>query len=154
MDNIDAEICRMIQDSGRISNAEIGQALNISVSTASERVRRLTANGTITRWSAVLDPNVLGAAFCGFVFVDTSYDGEAEAVAALTARPEVQELHHISGAHSYLMKLRVADTAAMQAFLQDHVKPLAGVLRTETLIALETCKETSSVAIAPANPKE
>ena len=94
-----------------------------------------------------LDPTALGAGLCAFVLVDMAFDGETEATAALAAHPEVQELHHVSGPHSYLMKLRLADMPALQAFLADVVKPLAAVTRTETILALDTVKETAAIAV-------
>ena len=45
------------------------------------------------------------------------------------------------------MKLRLRDARALQAFLQDHVKPLPAVLRTETLISLDAVKETAAVRV-------
>ena len=72
-----------------------------------------------------------------------------DTVAALAACPEVQEIHHVSGPHSYLMKLRLADMAALQAFLTGVVKPLGAVMRTETILALDTVKETTAIAITP-----
>jgi len=95
----------------------------------------------------VLDPQTVGAGLCSFVLIDMAYEGEDLAKYALQARPEVQELHHISGSHSYLAKIRVADTAAMQRFLQDVVKPLKAVTRTESMIVLESAKETTEVLI-------
>ena len=60
-------------------------------------------------------------------------------------------MHHVSGARSYLLKVRVADTAAMQRFLSERLKPLPGITRTETLVVLDTVKETTEVAL-PAVP--
>ena len=150
MDSLDRKICEIVQTDGRSSSAEIAAAVGVSVSTANERVRKLAASGVVTAWRGVLDPLKVGAGLCGFALVDMAYDGEEEAKAALMRRPEVQELHHISGAHSYLMKVRVADTAAMQRFLQEVVKPLKAVQRTETIFVLETVKETTEVLIAEA----
>ncbi len=149
MDEIDRKICGIIQRDGRKSSAEIAEAVGLSVSTANERVRRLSASGAIAAWRGVLDPAHMGMGLCGFILIDMAFEGEEEAKALLRARPEIQELHHISGAHSYLAKVRLADTAAMQAFLQNVVKPIAAVLRTETIFVLETVKETTEMAIAP-----
>ncbi len=147
MDEIDRHISDLVQRNGRASSAEIAEAVGVSVSTANERVRRLAASGVIRAWRGVLDPDRVGAGLCGFMLVDVSFDGEDEVKAALSACPEVLEMHHISGAHSYLLKVRVADTHALQTFLQDKVKPLKGVQRTETILALETVKETTEVLI-------
>jgi Lrp/AsnC family leucine-responsive transcriptional regulator len=148
MDRIDKQIADIVQRDGRKSSAEIAEAVGVSVSTANERVRRLASAGVIEAWRAVLDPSRVGAGLCGFMLVDMAYKGEEEAKAALAERPEVQELHHISGAHSYLVKVRVADTNALQRFLQERVKPLKAVQRTETIFVLETVKETTEVLIA------
>ncbi|NOX83762.1 MAG: Lrp/AsnC family transcriptional regulator [Alphaproteobacteria bacterium] len=150
MDDIDRKICGIIQRDGRKSSAEIAEAVGLSVSTANERVRRLAASGTIAAWRGVLDPAHMGMGLCGFILIDMAFEGEEAAKALLREQPEIQELHHISGAHSYLAKVRLADTAAMQAFLQNVVKPIAAVLRTETVFVLETVKETTEMAIAPA----
>ena len=147
MDDIDREICRLVQDDGKRPTASIADAVGLPLSTTADRLKRLQAGGAIRGWHAVLDPVTLEASLCAFVLVDMGFDGEAEATAALAARPEVQELHHISGPHSYLMKLRLADMAALQAFLASVVKPLAAVTRTETILALHTVKETTAIAV-------
>ncbi|MDJ0893908.1 MAG: Lrp/AsnC family transcriptional regulator [Alphaproteobacteria bacterium] len=147
MDEIDRHISDLVQRNGRASSAEIAGAVGVSVSTANERVRRLAASGVIRAWRGVLDPDRVGAGLCSFMLVDVSYEGEEAVKAALSACPEVQEMHHVSGAHSYLLKVRLTDTHALQAFLQDKVKPLNGVERTETILVLETIKETTEVLI-------
>jgi len=149
MDDIDRKICKIIQQDGRKSSAEIAQAVGVSVSTANERVRRLTSSGVVRAWRGVLDPVHAGAGLCGFILLDVAYEGEVEAIDVLTQCREIQELHHISGGHSYLAKIRVADTASLQIFLQNVVKPLATVQRTETIIVLDTVKETTEMVITP-----
>lgn len=150
MDKTDRLIADLVQRDGRASSAEIAEAVGVSVSTANERVRRLSSTGAVSAWRGILDPTKAGAAFCAFILLDMSYDGEEEACRHLLDQPEVQELHHISGPHSYLMKVRVYDTAALQMFLQEVVKPLQAVNRTETILSLSTLKETTLVKITPA----
>lgn len=150
MNKIDRKIYGIIQENGRISNSDIAAQTGISVSTASERIRRLVASGVIRGFRGILDPAAAGANLCCFVLIDMEYFGEAAACEALVKRPEVMELHHISGAHSYLMKVRVADTDALQAFLQEEVKPLPAIKRTETVISLDALKETSAMKITGA----
>ncbi len=150
MDVIDRKICNILQQDGRASSSEIAAAVGLSVSSANERVRRLAASGVIKAWRGVLAPERVGAATCAFLLIDMTFEGEMYAVQQLCARPEVQDLHHISGPHSYLAKIRLADTATMQCFLQDVVKPLAAVVRTETSFSMDTVKETTEILIASA----
>lgn len=151
MDAVDRKICEVVQSDGRASSAAIAEAAGVPTSTANDRLRKLAANGTIQGWHAALDPHRVGAGLAGFLLIDMGYEGEAEAVKALSARPEVMELHHISGAHSYLLKLRVQDMDAVQDFLTEVVKPLSAVHHTETIFALKTHKETAALCIAPAD---
>ncbi|HIP22556.1 MAG TPA: Lrp/AsnC family transcriptional regulator [Rhodobacteraceae bacterium] len=149
MDDIDRKIAEILQTDSRTPASTLAKATGTSVSTANERVRRMQANGTINAFRAVLNPEAAGASLCAFILIDMAFEGEDLAKYALQARPEVQELHHISGGHSYMAKIRVANTAAMQAFLQEVVKPLKAVLRTESMIVLDTAKETTAIKITP-----
>ena len=147
MDIVDRKICAILQENGRASSSELAEAVGLSVSSANERVRRLVSQGVIAGWLARLDADGVGAGLCALVLIDMDYSGEADACAALVARPEVMELHHVSGAHSYLMKIRVKDSRALQTFLQDVLKPLPAVRRTETMLSLDALKETITVPI-------
>ena len=148
MDDIDRKISNLIQKNGRLSSADIAAAVGVSVSTANERVRRLTSSGIVKEWRAVLNPKNVGASLCALIMIDVNYDGEAETTKTLSSFKEIHEIHHISGAHSYLMKIRVADTDALQKFLSEKVKPLTGVTGTESFIVLDTVKETTEVLIS------
>ena len=148
MDEVDRNIANLIQSNGKASSAEIAHAVGVSVSTANERVRRLFSSGVVKEWRAVLDSKRLGANLCALVLLDMDYDGEEETTKILKSFTEIQEIHHISGAHSYMLKIRVADTDALQKFLRDKVKPLRSITATESIIVLETLKETSEILIS------
>ena len=148
MDNIDKKISNLIQKNGRLSSAEIAAAVGVSVSTANERVRRLTSTGIVQDWRAVLNPKNVGASLCALIMIDVNYEGEADTTKSLSSFKEIQEIHHISGAHSYLLKIRVTDTDALQKFLSEKIKPLKGVTSTESFIVLDTVKETTEVLIS------
>lgn len=150
MDTIDGKIAGLLQADSRLSSAEVGNRVGVSTSTANERIRRLGAGGVIRAWRAVLDPDRIGAGLCAMLFVDVSYAGEDAFRQAIAGMPEVQEAHHVSGPHSYLLKLRLADTKALQRFMQDKLKPLDGVGGTETLVVLDTVKETTELAFPEA----
>ncbi|WP_156255849.1 Lrp/AsnC family transcriptional regulator [Sandarakinorhabdus oryzae] len=144
MDKIDSDILRFLQQDNRITAAELGAAVGLSTSAANDRLRRLNASGAVLANRAIVAPAALGRTLLAFLFVDLEpRSDEAGFAAAMAAAPDVLEAHHITGPHNWLVKLRVADTAALQRFLASTLKPLAGVIRTETLIVLDTAKETS-----------
>lgn len=147
MDSIDRKICAIVQSDAKTPIARIAESVGLPLSTIADRLKRLQASGVIDGHHARLSPEAVGVPLCAFVLIDMGYPGEAEAVAAISARDEVLELHHISGAHSYLAKLRLANMAAAQRFLAEVVKPLGAVIRTETIFALDTVKETAALPL-------
>lgn len=154
MDAIDRKVICLLQTDNRLSNAEIGVAVGLSVSAANERVRRLNSSGVIRGNRAVIDPERVDLPLCALVFIDLApHPDEARFRAGIVARPEVQEVHQVAGAHCYLIKVRSAGTRALQRFLSEHVSSQPDVLRTETIIVLETIKETSELGLQePATP--
>lgn len=148
MGEVDRKIAGIVQSDGKASSAEIAERVGVSVSSASERVRKLKATGAIAHWRGVLNAPAFGVQLLVFMLVDMNYEGEDAARDALATRPEVQEIHHISGPHSYLLKVRVRNTAALQAFLNSVVKPLPAIVKTETLMVLDTTKETTEIDLS------
>jgi Lrp/AsnC family transcriptional regulator, leucine-responsive regulatory protein len=143
MDGIDRIILDRLQADSTQTYAEIGAAAGLSPSAVNDRLKRLKAEGVIRRLSAEIDPTALGLSLLGFVLVSVNEpQGEGRFRDAMKAAPEVLECHHLTGDFSYLLKLRLRDTAHLEQFLMDRLKPLAGVVRTHTLIALSTVKET------------
>jgi Lrp/AsnC family leucine-responsive transcriptional regulator len=66
---------------------------------------------------------------------------------AVEALDEVQECHTITGDFSYLLKIRARDAKSFEQFLRERIKILPGVLRSHSLIALTTSKETSRIPL-------
>ena len=148
LDLIDRKIVCLLQADNRLSNAEVGETVGLSVSATNERVRRLNGTGIIRGNHAALDPERVGLALCAFVYVDLApHPDEARFQATVVARPEIQEVHQVAGAHCYVLKIRARDARALQRFLTEHIKSQPDVLRTETVIVLETVKETPELGL-------
>jgi Lrp/AsnC family leucine-responsive transcriptional regulator len=148
MDHIDRKIIAYCQENGRAPLAEIGAASGLSVSAVNERLRKLLATGVIRGWRADVDPVAAGLDLLAFVFVlldGTTADDAFRA--AVTALPSVLECHHVTGEWSYLLKVRVRNTAALETTMATGIKPLPGVARTLTLIALSSPKETACLPV-------
>ena len=143
MDAIDRIILDRVQADGSQTYAEIGAAAGLSPSAVNDRLKRLRAEGVIRRMTADINPAAVGLSLLAYVLVAVNEpQGESRFRDAMKAAPEVLECHHLTGEFPYLLKLRLRDTAHLEQFLMDRLKPLTGVVRTHTLIALSTMKET------------
>lgn len=147
MNKTDLQIADIIQKNDKISSSEIADMVGISVSNANERVKKLQKNGIIKSWRGVLDPKKTGVDICALMLIDVDNAHEDQIIKEMKIFPEIQEIHHISGARSYMIKVRVEDTDALQAFLKLKLKPLKGITRTESFIVLETVKETTEIML-------
>ncbi len=126
--------------------AELSKAISIAPSTLNDRVKRLGRLGVITGTHAHVDPHQLGLSLLAFVFVGWSDSAvEADFLERIANAPQVLECHHVTGGWNYLIKVRVADTQALEAFLSKVLKQVKGLQRTETLIALSSAKETGAL---------
>lgn len=146
MDDIDRKLIAHAQAEGRASYAEMGAAVGLSVSAVNERLKKLQASGAITGWSARASAEALGLELLAFVHVLLERpEHEAAFRAAMRDTPAVQECHHVTGEWSYLLKVRVANTAALERFLAERLKTVPGIGRTQTVIVLSTVKETPAL---------
>ena len=149
MDHLDLKLLVHLQRNAKLSYAELGRRVGLGVSTVNERLKKLQARGIIREYVAVVNPKALGLDICAFVQVLMAEpDLESAFVEQIHQLPEVQECHCITGEFSYLLKVRVRDTAHLEAFLREKIKSLAGVARTQTMIALSTSKETLALGVS------
>jgi Lrp/AsnC family leucine-responsive transcriptional regulator len=151
MDEIDRNITVALQQDGSSGLAELAKVAGLSVSATAERVKRLEERGVIRAWRADLDPAEAGCPLLAHVLVTVSPGRDDAAFRErMLGEEAVLECHAVTGAWTYLLKLRLADLAALDAFLRGKLRTLPGVQRAETLLAIATVKETAMLPVAPA----
>jgi Lrp/AsnC family transcriptional regulator, leucine-responsive regulatory protein len=151
MDEIDRNILIALQQDGAAGLAELAKVSGLSVSATAERVKRLEERGTIRGWRADLDPAAVGCPLLALVLVELRPGREEAAFRKAMRRLEpVLECHSVTGPWTLLLKLRLPDLAALEAFMAEEVRGMAGVERIEVMVALSTTKETSILPVAPA----
>ncbi|WP_026381095.1 Lrp/AsnC family transcriptional regulator [Afifella pfennigii] len=138
MDDIDRKIIDLLSGDARRSLADIGAAVSLSPSSVNERIKKLLADGVIKRFTIDIDPAKLALPVAAFVWIALR-EGADEAAFRAFAREDrhVSECHHVTGAWSYLLKVQVADLAALERFLAT-LKESGFLARSETVIALST----------------
>lgn len=132
-------LAALAQDAGR-GYAALAAEAGLSPAATHERVKRLRASGRIAGVCARLDGPGVGKPLLAFIQVVGEGWGVTPAVEALAALPEVEEIHTVTGEACLLLKVRVADSAALEGLLARlYAEP--GVRRTSTAVALSTYLE-------------
>ncbi len=148
MDESDLRLLSLIQYNSKLSYAELGKRVGLSVSAVNERLKKLQAQGIIRSYVAVLDAEAVGLDLCAFiqVLIDRP-ENEPTFLKRIAKVREVQECHHLTGEFSYLLKVRVRNTSHLETLLKEQLKSLKGLVRTHTFIVLSTPKETTALAL-------
>lgn len=147
LDEVDRALLARLQDDAKQSLAVLGEAVDLAPSSVAERIRRLEEAGVIRGYHAVLDPRRVGLDLAAFIGVSLNYPKHIDAFEReALAMPEVQECHHVTGAHSLLLKVRAKNTAAMERVLS-RLRSIDGVLRTETMVVFSTRIERPQVPV-------
>jgi Lrp/AsnC family leucine-responsive transcriptional regulator len=149
LDAADLKILSCLQEDGRISNLDLAEKVFLSPSSCLRRVRLLEESGIVKRYSAILDPNVLGLELEAFVQVTMRRDVEhwhESFTAALRDWPEVIGSYIITGEANYLLRVRARNLKHYSSFVLDRLYKTAGVLDIRSNIVLETLKDTQTIA--------
>jgi Lrp/AsnC family leucine-responsive transcriptional regulator len=153
MDEIDKKILSLLQGDARLSNAEMAEAVGLTVSSVHERVKKLERKGIIKGYVAVVDADKLGKPLMAFVRLTVSaHDTSKEGVRALCgAEPDILECHNVAGEDCYILKIRAESPKKLEALLTA-IRNSTDTERSVTNIVLSTYKE--STRIEPASSKE
>ena len=100
LDTTDRRILGALQKSGRMSNADLSERVNLSPSACHRRVQRLESEGVIANYVALLDPRKLDRP--STVFVEITLSGQTEDALDAFERevaliPDLLECHLMAG---------------------------------------------------------
>ena len=143
MDAIDRKLIDILQEDASLSYSVLGTKVGLSVSAVNDRVRKLRERGIIQAYRISVDSQAIGRALTAMVWLRTDpAKGNKKLVKSLIKADEVLECHHMTGRFDFLVKLRLRDTAHLEAFISDTIKEMPGVVEVLPEIALSTSKET------------
>ncbi|NNE52533.1 MAG: Lrp/AsnC family transcriptional regulator [Sulfitobacter sp.] len=148
IDETDRKILGELQRDASQSLDEIAGRVGSSKTPVWNRIRKLREAGVIGQQTVMLDAEALGFEACFFVLIRTS-EHEAEwqsrFLKALQDRPEVQEAHRLAGDIDYILKVRVQNARAYDAFYQ----ALISEVRVHNVTALLSMEEIKSTVALP-----
>src|SRR5437763_5176720 len=146
VEDLDRLIVRLLTADGRRSYTDLAKEAGLSVSAVHQRVRRLEKRGVLRGYHAIIDPEAVGLTLTAFVSLTpidpAAPDDAPERLAHLSA---IEACHIVAGEESYILKVRVASPAALEALLQE-IRAAANVA-TRTTVVLSTPYEGRPPAI-------
>lgn len=137
LDDLDRTLLRLLAHDGRRSYADLARETGLSTSAAHARVRRLEQRGALRGYVARIDPDAAGLPLTAFVSITptdpAAPDDAPERLAHLRA---IEACHSVAGQESWILKVRVATPADLEALLSE-IRTAAAV-STRTTVVLST----------------
>ena len=149
IDRTDLRILAALQDDANLSTSELARRLDMPLSSCHRRLAALEAASVILRRVAIVDPEAVGLATVAFISIRTSRhepDWLASFASRVAAMPEVMEMHRLSGHIDYLLKVAVADIAALDVFYKRLIA-IAPLHDVSTSFSMERIKESTALPL-------
>lgn len=145
-DDKDRAILVILQDEGRIPLSELGRRIGLSQPAVSERVKRLEEAGIITGYGARIDPRALNLGLTAIMRLRTTHDQIAACLKLFAARPEIVEVHRVTGEDCFVLKAIVPRPEDL-APLVDAIGPF-GPVNTAVVLKSEAPKPLGRALLA------
>ncbi len=149
LDKTDRAILTALQHDAAVSVEALADQVNLSRNACWRRVKHLEAQGVITGRVALVDPQSVGLGLAVVVLIRTNAhnpDWLARFRTAVLTLPQVQAAYRMTGDIDYLLRVRVADMAAYDAFYQTLIDQV-DVADVSASFVMEELKETTAMPL-------
>ena len=149
MDDLDRKILALLQEDASLSLDEIARRVGASKTPVWNRIRKMRGSGLIRAQVAILDPEKAGFESCFFVLIRTAQhdaDWLARFLKAVRDRPEVLEAHRLAGDIDYILKVRVPNARAYDAFYRALIAEVS-IFNVTSTLSMEEIKNTTALPI-------
>jgi len=151
MDEIGWQILGHLQSDGRMSFAELGRRVGLTLPAVAERVRKMEDAGIITGFRAEVNPAKIGLPIAAFIRISVVGDVFSRIAKAVRDMPEVLECHRGTGADSFTLKVAVESVQHLERLI-DRLTPFG---TTSTSVVLSTLvKNRSFTRRTDASPRK
>ncbi|MEP0233871.1 Lrp/AsnC ligand binding domain-containing protein [Roseibium sp.] len=140
LDRTDRKILRLLQDDGRLTNAELATRVNVSAATCHRRTQRLFQEGFIKSVRAQVEPQSVGLGalvMVGVVLDRSTPESFAAFEAAVVKMPSLLDCNLVAGDFDYLLKIRVKDMPDFNRLHARELITLPGVRQTRTFFVMK-----------------
>lgn len=123
-----------LQEHARLSYAELGRRVSLTLPAVAERIRKMEDAGIIVGYRAEINPTRIGLPITAFIRISIVGDVFTRIIKVVRELPEVIECHRSTGADSFILKVQVRSIEHMELLI-DKLTPFG---TTSTSIVLSS----------------
>ncbi len=150
LDQIDRNILRTLQKTGRKSNIDLAEEVGLSAPPCLRRVKILEEEGFIKGYHAELNPEKIGFKVVVFakISLQTNSDEDLDAFEALLAGwPMVREAYMLAGDDDYLLKVVAESWEHYQGFVTSQLANAPNVAKLSSTLVVKISKNEYGVPV-------
>ena len=117
MDATDVKILNLLQTDCRMTLREIGEQVNLTPPSVSERIHKLEDEGYIEGYRVSINRSKLGFAVGGYILASPEPAKYAAFCAFCEKQPAITEHHHMIGNYNAILRFSVRDTDELDELL-------------------------------------
>ncbi|KAA0893089.1 Lrp/AsnC family transcriptional regulator [Pusillimonas sp. ANT_WB101] len=140
LDATDLRILEELQRDSSLSNVELARRIHLSPSPCLARVKALEAAGIIKGYVALVEAPAIGLGITVFINISLkSQDRKslADFEHRITEHEAVMECYLMTGNADYLIRVAVADMAALEHFILEHLTSIPDIDKIRSSFALK-----------------
>lgn len=137
MDETDHKLIAVLRRNARASVSEIAANLGVTRATVRARMDRLTTEGEIVGYTAILRGDAEDAPVRGVMLIEIEGKGSDRIIRRLSGMAEVRTIHTTNGRWDVVIELS-ADTLPKLDTVLRNIRQIDGVLNSETSLYLTT----------------
>ena len=146
LDRIDIQILNILKNNARTRASQISETVGLSVSSVTERIRKLESGGIINGYTVVVDQKSIGNDVTALMEVSLDHPKFYDAFAEMIENTRcIVSCYYISGDFDFMLKI-VSPSEKLEE-IHRTIKSFPGVSGTRTNVVLKSLK--SGQALLP-----
>ncbi|MHA7261823.1 Lrp/AsnC family transcriptional regulator [Arthrobacter sp. TMN-37] len=137
LDEVDRRILAELTRDGRQSVTSLAENVHISRAHAYSRISRLTEEGILTKFTALIDPVKAGLKSSAYVTLKVRQHSWRELREKLREIPEIHHIALVGGDFDVILLVRAEDNLDLRRVIFDRLQSMPGVLDTQTFLVFE-----------------
>ncbi|HBC7430087.1 MULTISPECIES: Lrp/AsnC family transcriptional regulator [Providencia] len=149
LDKIDIQILKLLQEDGRLNNAEIAKRVFLSPPACWKRLKTLEQSA-IKHYQAVIEPKSIGYNFYAFMNITLDLHSEESMKRFEKEILKVDNViicHNISGRYDYLLQLVVKDMDDFHHISMEKIRSIGNIKEMNTSFGIREIKSFKGLPI-------
>ena len=145
MDALDRQILTLLKKNAREKASSIAEQVNLSVSSVTERIKKMEKEGIISGYTLLLDQKRIGNSVSAIMQISLEHPHYQEGFLKLVqSMPNIVTCYCVTGSYDYIIHIVTDSTEGLDC-IYSAIKSFEGVSDTKTSLILRTTKQEYTV---------